>query len=229
MDGHSRRPGGSLPSGGERRPEQAHSCSSHICVAHVTGQTTFTGAQPSMKHCPLPQFFSNSGHWGRGSPWATSGHPGAVWVFTSGAGKKGQRKSLGHLHPCLELGRRPEAAVNAVLEQGAQDQHPDGLARGGWGRLGAILLPGSPARTDGRLPGGHQPSRAEGFDPNQNFHASWQTKSGRGVSTKNLAPGPDSLSPRDTGLLAPLRAPRLSLGRPSGAGWGGPDRASAQS
>lgn len=77
--------------------------------------------------------------------------------------------------------------------------------------LGLSFLPGSSAciaqkagNRHSQLPSGHQPNQGEGFDPNQNFHASWQAKSGRGVSTKSLAWSPDSLSLRDTGLLAPL-------------------------
>lgn len=46
MDGHSRRPGGRVQQGVSGSQSRAHSCSRHICTAHVTGQTACAGLSP---------------------------------------------------------------------------------------------------------------------------------------------------------------------------------------
>lgn len=143
MDRHSRRRegGGHYQQGVSGGQSRDHSCSPQICVAHVPGQTVFTGAQPSGLSIVLsPNSFKE---------WPQQGvllgcqqsSPGSVGGFR--VGEKVQGQSLELVHPYLEAGPRPEDAAawssNPSLEQAAQDKHPPGwpttpgaAGGGGW-------------------------------------------------------------------------------------------------
>lgn len=97
-----------------------------------------------MKHCPLPQFFSNNGHWGRGSPGLPAVTPGPCGFSHREPARRGRGRAWGTFTPAWSLGGAPKRqrtpCWSEVLRTSTLTGRP-GADGGGWARSSSRAPP----------------------------------------------------------------------------------------